>query len=88
MVAKPATFFGEEPQVEVENRNHATVEISVADALAIDGSMDAAGVQVTVKGTTIVLSGTVATPGEVERASEVARAVPGVETVTNQIQVG
>jgi osmotically-inducible protein OsmY len=88
MVVKPAEFFGEEPESERETRNHATVEIGVADALAIDGGIDATDVQVTARGTTIVLSGIVATPGEVDRATEVARAVPGVDTVTNEILVG
>lgn len=88
MVSKPAAFFGELPESEIENKNHATLEISVADALAISGGIDASDVHVTAKDSTIVLSGIVATPGEVDRAAEVAKAVPGVATVNNQIVVG
>jgi osmotically-inducible protein OsmY len=87
MVSKPASFFGEQPEIEIENKNHATLEIDVADALAISGGVDASDVYVTAKGSAIVLSGIVATPGEVERATEVAKAVPGVAAVTNQIVV-
>jgi osmotically-inducible protein OsmY len=88
MVSKPAAFFGEAPEVELENKNHATLEISVADALATSGGVDASDVEVTVEGSVAVLSGTVATQGEVDRAGEVARAVAGVASVTNEIMVG
>jgi osmotically-inducible protein OsmY len=88
MVLKPARFFGEEPQVEIEDKNHATLEMSVAKALATSGGVDASDVHVTAKGSMIVLSGMVATPVEVGRAAEVATAVAGVASVTNQIVVG
>jgi len=88
MVSKPATFFGKEPEIEIENKNHATLELSVADALATSGGVDASDVHVTAEGDAIVLSGIVATPAEVDRAAEVAQAVAGVASVTNQILVG
>lgn len=88
MVSKPAAFFGEAPEVELENKNYATLEISVADALATSGGVDASDVEVTVEGSAVFLSGVVATPGEVDRAAEVAKAIPGVASVTNEIVVG
>lgn len=88
MVFKPATFFGEEPEIELENKNHATLEIAVAEALAVSGGIDASDVHVTAGGGTIVLSGIVASPAEIDRAAAVAKAVPGVVSVTNQIVAG
>ena len=88
MVSKPREFFGSEPEIEIENKNRATLEVSVADALAVSGGIDAADVLVTAEGDAIVLSGIVATDEEVARAAEVAAAVPGVASVDNQIRVG
>jgi osmotically-inducible protein OsmY len=88
MVLKPATFFGEAPQSEIDDKNHSTLEVKVADALASSGGIDASDVLVTTQGSTIVLSGMVAMAEEVDRAAEVAKAVPGVASVTNQIRVG
>ncbi len=87
MVLKPATFNGEEPEIEVENPNHATLEVRVAEALAVSGGISASDVIVTAEGDAIVLRGAVATADEVERAAEVARSVPGVASVTNHIAI-
>lgn len=88
MVLKPAMFFGEAPQSEIDDKNHSILEVKVADALAGAGGIDASDVLVTTLGSTIVLSGMVAMAEEVDRAAEVAKAVPGVVSVTNQITVG
>jgi osmotically-inducible protein OsmY len=88
MVSKPGTFFGTEPEVEVEDKTKATLEAAVAGALATSGGVDASDVHVTAEGNDIVLSGLVATRDEVERAADVAQAVVGVGSVTNQITVG
>jgi osmotically-inducible protein OsmY len=87
MVSKPGTFFGAEPEVEVEDKTKATLEAAVANALATSGGVDASDVHVTAEGGDIVLSGLVATRDEVERAAVVAQAVSGVGSVTNQITV-
>ena len=58
---------------------------AVANALAIAGGIDAADAEVTAEGDEIVLSGSVGTVDEIERATVVARAVEGVHTVRNRI---
>ena len=87
MVTKPGTFFGHEPEAEQEDRTKAELETAVADALATSGGVDASDVHVTAGGHDIVLSGLVATRGEVDRAIIVAKAVTGVGSVRNQIIV-
>ncbi len=88
MVFKEPTFHGQMPEVEAEYANHATLEASVANALAIAGGIDAADVEVTAEGDEIVLSGNVGTVGEIERATAVARTVEGVHAVHNRILLG
>ncbi len=88
MVFKEPKFFGMEPEIEREFVNHAALEIAVADALASAGGIDASGVDVTAEGEEVVLSGTVATVGEIERATAVAQAVSGVQSVRNQLLLG
>lgn len=87
MVTKPGTFFGHEPEAEREDATKAALEAAVAGALATSGGVDASDVRVTAEGHDIVLSGMVATPGEVDRAITVARAVAGVRSVRNEIVV-
>jgi osmotically-inducible protein OsmY len=87
MVSKPGTFFGHEPEVEVDDRTKAALEAAVAEALATSGGVDASDVHVTAQGSAIVLSGLVATRGELERATVVAQAVSGVGSVANNIVV-
>jgi len=64
------------------------VEAAVANALAIAGGIDASDVEVTMENEHIVLTGTVGTVGEIERATAVARAVEGVHAVQNRILLG
>lgn len=88
MVLKEATFHGERPEIEEEFVNHATLEIAVADALAAAGNIDASEVEVTAQTDEIVLSGTVSTVEQIERATHVALAVAGVKDVRNRILLG
>ncbi|PDT06491.1 BON domain-containing protein [Rhizobium chutanense] len=88
MVFKEQTFHGLEPEMEVEVANRAQVEAAVANALAIAGGIDASDVEVTMENDQVVLSGTVGTVGEIERASAVAKAVEGVQSVHNRILLG
>jgi osmotically-inducible protein OsmY len=85
MVFKQGTFFGEMPEIEMEFKNHASLEEAVANALAVAGGLDASDLNVTVDQDTVVLSGTVATEPEVERATAVAQAIAGNRPVRNQI---
>lgn len=88
MVFKQASFHGLEPEVEVNHFTRARLEAAVANALAVAGGIDASDVSVTSNDADILLSGTVATVGEIERATAVARAVEGVGVVRNQILLG
>ncbi|WFU01379.1 BON domain-containing protein [Rhizobium sp. CB3171] len=88
MVFKAATFHGVRPEVESENAKRSALESTVADALAVAGGLDASDVTVTAVGQEIRLDGTAATPQEIERATVVAEAVPGVRLVRNRILVG
>ena len=88
MVFKEQTFHGLEPEMEAEIANRASVEAAVANALAIAGGIDASDVDVTMENEHIVLTGTVGTVGEIERATAVARAVEGVHAVQNRILLG
>lgn len=88
MVFKQASFHGLEPEVEVDHFTRARLEAAVANALAVAGGIDASDVSVTANDCDILLSGTVATVDEIERATAVARAVEGVGVVRNQILIG
>jgi osmotically-inducible protein OsmY len=88
MIFKQARFFGEIPEIELEFANHASLEEAVANALAVAGGLDASDLNVTVDNRDVVLSGTVATVAEIERATAVAQAVAGVQSVRNQILLG
>ncbi|MFS8146963.1 transporter [Rhizobium sp. R635] len=88
MVFKEPTFHGLEPEMELEIANRASVEAAVANALAIAGGIDASDVEVTMENGQVLLSGTVGTVGEIERATAVARAVEGVNAVQNRILLG
>ncbi|OWV71569.1 transporter [Rhizobium sp. R634] len=88
MVFKEPTFHGLEPETEAEVANRASVEAAVANALAIAGGIDASDVEVTMEEDQIVLTGTVGTVGEIERATAIARAVEGVRAVQNRILLG
>ena len=88
MVLKEQTFHALEPEVEIEFGNREALEAAVANALAAAGGIDGSEINVVADGDHIVLSGTVATVGEIERATEVAHAVEGVHRVRNQILLG
>ena len=86
MVFKQQTFHGEEPEIVTAHPTVAAVEANVAGALAVSGGIDASEVTVAAHGTTVALDGSVLSEQEIERASEVALAVPGVTNVENRIR--
>ncbi len=87
MVFKPPKFHEQEPEIESENPNHERLESAVANALATAYGIDASDVSVTAKGGRVSLSGNVLWPAEVDRAVEIAMAVPGVEKVHVDLNV-
>lgn len=88
MIFKPQLFHGEAPEVTEEFPTDAQLEQQVADALATSDGTGAEGLRVVAAGKEIFLFGTVATRDEMDRAVEVALAVPGVEKVTVRMESG
>lgn len=88
MVFKPQRFHDEKPVVELEHQNEEPLETAVARQLAISQGMDASRLTVTASGSTIFLSGTMTDEAEIDRALEIVLAVPGVEKITHDLQVG
>ncbi len=88
MVFKPQRFHDEKPVVELEHQNEEPLETAVARQLAISQGMDASRLTVTASGSTIFLSGTMTDETEIDRALEIVLAVPGVEKITHDLQVG
>ncbi|MFN7024008.1 MAG: BON domain-containing protein [Pseudorhizobium sp.] len=88
MVFKHQSFHEEPPVVETEFPPEAKLEGAVSDALGSVGGIDATAVHVIAQGTTIVLTGKVMYDSEVQRAEEVARSVPGVTDVRNEVTTG
>lgn len=88
MIFKPQRFHGEAPEVTEEFPADAQLEQQVADALATSDGTGAEGLRVVAAGKEIFLFGTVATRDEMDRAVEVALAVPGVEKVTVRMESG
>ncbi|MCC2611654.1 BON domain-containing protein [Neorhizobium sp. Rsf11] len=86
MVFKHQHFHETTAEVETEFPPRAVLESAVADALASAGGVDASDVTVTVQGGEVTLGGVVQVPEEISRAEEVARGVPGVTTVRNEIR--
>jgi len=86
VIFKPQTFHGERPVVESENTIDASLEQRVADALATSDGIGAEPLKVVASGTEIFLFGRVGGRGEMDRAVEVALAVPGVEKVTVRME--
>jgi osmotically-inducible protein OsmY len=84
MVFKQGTFHGTDPE-HFEAPHPAWLEAAVADALAASGDIDASDVTVTCVGTGIVLTGSVSTDAEGERAVAIAAAVKGVSSVENRL---
>lgn len=86
MVFKERTFYGESPE-EVFPQDYADLETRVANCLTATDGLDASDVSVVAKGNTILLTGTVGTPEEVDRAQEASASIEGVDEVVNQIAV-
>jgi osmotically-inducible protein OsmY len=86
MVFKPQQFHEEDPVITDEFPAEAALEQRVAEAIAISGGLDATGLTVVAKGSEILLGGRIGSRREIDRAVEVALAVPGVEKVTVQMQ--
>jgi osmotically-inducible protein OsmY len=84
MVFKVRTFYGETPE-EIFAQDQADLETRVANCLATVDGLDASDVSVVSKGNTILLTGTVATIEEAERAEEAARTIEGVAEIVNRI---
>ena len=82
MIFKPQQFHGEEPVVASENPTEAKLEQRVADALAASDGTGSEGLKVVASGGEIFLFGEVSSRNEIDRAVEVALAVPGVESIT------
>ena len=87
MVFKQPTFYGEPYEPETGADKDAALEEAVANALAVAGGIDAADVKVTLEGGTVVLTGTVATGSELDRATSVAQAIAGSKPVRNAIVI-
>lgn len=86
MVFKERTFYGKTPEELIEG-DEADLETRVANCLATVDGLDASDISVVSKGNTIVLSGTVATIEEADRAEEAANTVEGVDDIVNGIVV-
>ncbi|MGX5723273.1 BON domain-containing protein [Shinella zoogloeoides] len=84
MVFKEGTFKGELPE-HFDGPHPAWLETAVADALSLAGDVDASDITVTCKGTRIVLSGSVTSPEEADRAVAVAAAIKDVTEVDNRL---
>jgi osmotically-inducible protein OsmY len=82
MIFKPQQFHGEKPVVAGKNPTEAKLEQRVADALAASDGTGSEGLKVVASGSEIFLFGEVSFRNEIDRAVEVALAVPGVEKVT------
>lgn len=84
MVFKEGTFKGEQPE-HFDGPHPAELETRVADALSVAGDIDASDVTVTCKGTRIVLSGSVGSAEEADRAVTVAASIKDVSDVENRL---
>ncbi len=84
MVFKQRAFFGD-PSLEEDPQGSADLESRVAGMLAGVQGLEASEIDVVASGTTITLSGFVASLEEIERAAEAAKAVEGVTAVDNRL---
>jgi osmotically-inducible protein OsmY len=85
MVFKPQQFHDEHPVITDEFPGEATLEEKVAEALAISDGLDATELTVVSESGEIYLGGYIGSRAEIDRAVEIALAVPGVEKVTVQM---
>ncbi|MGJ7041653.1 osmotically-inducible protein OsmY [Shinella sp. BE166] len=84
MVFKEGTFKGEPPE-HFDGPHPAWLEAAVADALSLAGDVDASDVRVTCKGTRIILTGSVGSAAEAERASAIAASLKDVTEVDSRL---
>ena len=84
MVFKEGTFKGEQPE-HFDGPHPDWLEAAVADALSIAGDVDASDITVTCKGTRILLSGSVGSADEAERAVAVAASLKDVSEVDSRL---
>ena len=84
MVFKEGTFKGKPPE-HVEPPHPAWLEAQVADALSVSGDVDASDVTVTCKGRRVILSGSVTSPAEAQRAVDVAASIKDIDEVDNRL---
>jgi osmotically-inducible protein OsmY len=84
MVFKEGTFKGDPPE-HFEAPHPAWLEAAVADALSVAGDVDASDITVTCTESRIVLSGSVTSPEEADRAAAIAASVKSVEGVDNRL---
>jgi hyperosmotically inducible periplasmic protein len=75
------------PMIEQEPADDARLATEVKIALVEEPTLDAAAIFVDAQGHRVELSGFVDTPAERDRAVAVAQEVPGVQQVTNSIQI-
>ncbi len=85
MVHKPRRNHDTLSESEVLHPVEAGLETLVANLLATSGSVDASGVTVTSQGRRIHLAGYVHSLEEIERCTEIALSLNGVEAVENDI---
>jgi osmotically-inducible protein OsmY len=84
MVFKEGTFKGQTPE-HFDGPHPAWLETKVADALSVAGDVDASDITVTCKGTRIILSGSIGSAEEAERAIAIPAAVAEVSEVDNRL---
>lgn len=68
-------------------RSDERIKDDVNDRLADDSFIDASGIDVTVEGSEVVLTGTVDTREEKRRAEDIAERISGVKNVENRLKV-
>ena len=78
MVFKERTFYGKDPE-DYSPGDQVDLETQVANCLTTVTGLDASDVTVVAEGNTILLSGVVQTPEEIDRAGEAAQSVAGVD---------
>jgi hyperosmotically inducible protein len=70
-----------------ESVNEAAVSTKIKAKMALDDSVKASAINVSTRGTTVTLSGTVASQAERERALALARETNGVTSVVDALHV-
>jgi len=86
MLFKKPTFHGDEPASAALTEG-AELEALVADRLASIGSIDASDLTVVLDRGTIILTGTMATQGEIDRTIDAVTTMPGVSTIDARISL-